>query len=230
MARFNGYAHRINKVTLSGTMFGGAEEWSTGFYVGNATADAELPTVQLAEDIATAWETFFEHAQSYISNQYKAEIVKISSFGIDGKANSADTVYASLPNNTQGARSEMLPPQCALVATLQGPQSRGLASKGRMYLPGVVIGIGNNGQTDPFNTNLICVNLKTFLNAVNASAETDNVVMLASHGQLTSAGAPKIGGLPAVNHEVISVKIGTVYDTQRRRRNGLSEQYMTNVL
>lgn len=228
------YAYRVSRVTISGHMFGGAEEWSTGFYFGNGGADAELPTQAFADAVRDAWTTYFTNAQSYISNLYTSELVKVSSFGTDGKSDANDTVYSSFPANTKGARAEILPPQCTMAATLLGVNNRGLGTKGRMYLPGVVIGVTNTGQTDPFNTNLMCVNFKNFLTAVNAFPGSPNVVVLASHGQLVKGPAgnmiPKVGGYGPVTHEVTAVQIGTVYDTQRRRRNGLNEQYQRNAL
>lgn len=215
-------------------MFGGAEEWSTGFWFGAENEDAALPDQALADGIRNAWKTFVTTNTSYISNQYKSTLVKCSSFGTDGLSDANDTVYSSFDATAVGGRSETLPPQCALVATLMGNANRGLASKGRMYLPGVVIAVGNNGQTDPFNTNLIVGNFKTFINAVNA-LPSNNVVVNASHGQLVKSATtgkmiPKVGGYGPVTKAVQRVQIGTVYDTQRRRRNGLTEQYQMQSL
>lgn len=226
-------AYRTSRVTIQGTMFGGAEEWSTGFWYGNAGGDAELPTQAVADGVRDAWRTFINHQQSYISDAYLSTIVKVSSHGTDGKSDANDTVYSSFGADDNGVRAEKLPPQCALVATLMAVDNRGLASKGRMYLPGVVIGVTNNGQTDPFNTNLIAVNFAAFINTVNGIGQ--NVVVNASHGQLTrdpvdGSVGPKIGGYGPVTKAVRRIQIGTVYDTQRRRRNGLNEQYQTQAL
>lgn len=226
-------AFRTSRVTIQGTMFGGAEEWSTGFWFGLANADAELPTQALADGVRNAWRTFISHQQSYISNAYTSTIVKVSSVGTDGKSDANDTIYSSFASTDKGVRAERLPPQCALVATLMAADNRGLASKGRMYLPGVVIGVTDNGQTDPFNTNLIAVNFKAFINSVNAIGT--GIVVNASHGQLTrdpvdGSVGPKVGGRAPVNKAVTRIQIGTVYDTQRRRRNGLNEQYQMQSL
>ncbi len=223
------FAYRVTRVTLMGTSFGGAEEWSTGFYMGKENGDAKLPVQQLADDIAAAWRTFFIAGGVTVSSQFEFTLCKVSSFGTDGKSDANDTVYATPSAKTNGAGTGILPPQCALVATLTGPQARGLASKGRMYLPGITTPVGGNGKITSTAVSNIGTPLKAFLTAVNASTATDDVVINASHGQLTKGAGgqliPKVGGYGPVNKAVTGLKIGDVYDTQRRRRNGLVETY-----
>jgi hypothetical protein len=217
-------------VTISGVFLGGLEEWSTGFWMGYEDGDADLPTQQLADDIRTAWQSWFTSQAAYISNAYTSNLVKLSSVGTDGKSDANDTVYSTFTGNAAGARAELLPPQIALVATLQGAAARGLASKGRMYLPGVVRQIGVNGKIDGTTQASMLAAFRTMLQAINATTATDNVIVLASHGQLNKDGTIKVGGRAAVTKAVQTVKMGDVYDTQRRRRNGLVEVYQTASL
>jgi hypothetical protein len=212
-------------VTISGTSFGGGEEWSTGFYIGNETADADLPNQQLADDIAAAWKSFFILASSYISQQFTTTLVKVSSVGTDGKSNPEDTMFATLTGAIGQRVEPPFPPQIALVATLTSAKARGVGAKGRMYLPGVIAPLEGNGHLTTSMVVGIMNNLKTFLNAVNASTATNNVVMLASHGSINKDGSIKVGGASAINKAVVGLRLGNVYDTQRRRRNGLSEAY-----
>ena len=224
------YAYRVTRVTIEGTFGASGEIWTTGFYMGNVSADADLPTQQLADDIRTAYTTFHTTAGSYISNSCNFTGVKVSSIGTDGKSDANDTVYSNPASPVQGARVEIWPPQISLAATLIGVSARGLASKGRMYLPGVVRVIDNTYKIDGTNQASILTNVKNFITACNASTATPNVVILASHGQLNKDRTPKLGGLGPVNHEVTAVRLGNVYDTQRRRRNGLTENYQTQTL
>lgn len=228
-------AHRVTRVTLSGHMFGGAEEWSTGFYIGQEGADAQLPDQATANAIATAWAAFFTNQGSYVANSYTAELVKLASVGIDGKSSSADTIYANMPAGTAGTKTTNFPPQNALVATLTGPNVRGLASKGRMYLPGIVAPVQPDGHIDLTTVGTIATNVQTFLKAVDAITSTPDRLILASHGQLTKSAdgkhwIPKVGGIGPVNKPVTGCKVGNVYDTQRRRRNGLVEAYVSKTL
>ena len=51
-------------------------------------------------------------------------------------------------------------------------------------------------------------------------------------GQLINASHPPvvIGGPSPVNKVVTTIKVGNVYDTQRRRRNALAESYAAATL
>jgi hypothetical protein len=207
-----------------GTFAGGAEEWSTGFYMGYEDGDADLPTQALADGIAAAWRTFFVAPGSQISSRWASTTVKLSSLGTDGKANAADTVYANITGSNTGVATFHLPPQIALVATLTSTIARGVGSKGRMYLPGVGIATEGDGKIQIGSVNMLRDTLATFFTSVNA-LPSNNVVVLASHGSLNADGTPKVGGSAPIIKAVDGVKLGTVYDTQRRRRNGLSEQY-----
>lgn len=224
------YLHRFTRVTISGTAFGGAEEWSTGFNVGEVDADATMPTQAQAEAYRDAWATFFTDANAYINSNYSSSLVKVSSVGMDGKSNAADTQFADFPSNTNGVYGGQNAPQVALVATLSSETPRGVASKGRMYLPGIGLVVGADGHLPGAQRDLLHGKFLTFLQEVNAFAGTPNFIMLASPGSLNPDGTPKIGGSTAKNAIVTSLRLGNVYDTQRRRRNGLVEQYKTGTL
>lgn len=221
------YLHRFTRVTISGTSFGGAEEWSTGFNVGEVDGDATMPSQAQADAYLEAWGVFFKHLDSGISNTYSTTLCKVSSIGMDGKSNAADTVFAVPAAAMNGAWGGKFPPQISLVATLAGNSPRGVASKGRMYLPGVSIDVDGSGHIPNAQRNPIHANFLTFLKSVNAFAGTPNFVMLASPGSLNKDGSPRIGGSAPKNSIVSSMRLGNVYDTQRRRRNGLAESYLS---
>jgi hypothetical protein len=222
-------AYRTTRVTISGTFAGGVEEWSTGFWFGAENEDAALPDQALADGIRNLWQTFFTNPQTYISSNYQSTLVKCASVGTDGKSDANDTIYATFPTGTQGVSATHMPPQIALVATLTGANARGLASKGRMYLPGVGVELAAGGHINEGKRNYIADHFKTFLDGVNALPH-NNVIQLASHGQLNKDGTPKIGGYGPINKAVKGFKIGSVYDTQRRRRNGIAESYNIKTL
>jgi hypothetical protein len=224
------YLHRVTRATISGTSYGGGEIWSTGFYIGNVAADATMPTQAQADQIRDAWRTFFTAATSKFSNSWQSTLVKVSSIGTDGKSNVADTVFSDFAPAAVGATAERMPPQVALVASLAGVSPRGVASKGRMYLPGIAAALGSDGKISSVDQGNIATNFQAFLQAVNAFAGTPNVVMLASEGSLNRDGTPRVGGSGPKNSQVVNVRVGNVYDTQRRRRNGLAEVYTSRAL
>lgn len=212
--------HRVARVTLSGTMFGGAEEWSTGFYLGHEDRDADAITQQGATDISVAWETFFASAGANISSTYKYEMCKVAMIEQDGHTIPDSAVYHS-PSTpiSGGSPSNPFPPQIALVATLSNSAPRGLATKGRMFLPGVNAQLGTDGHLTTISTGPIADAVKTFFDSVYNDADLPGNPVLASLGR----GPLKQGG---TIRNITQIRIGNVYDTQRRRRNGLVEAYV----
>jgi hypothetical protein len=225
------HAHRVTRCTILGTMFGGAEEWSTGFYIGSTAADAALPTQAQADMIAAAWRTYFTNAASGFSGNYTTTAVKLASVGVDGKSSAADTIYSTLAPAAVGANNNGAhPPQIALVATLASSVARGVGSKGRMYLPGIFQPVDATGHISSTAQGNMLTQLQTFLKAVNSGLGNFEAIILASHGSLNADGTPRAGGAGPVNQNVTSVKLGNVFDTQRRRRNALREVYQTATL
>lgn len=219
------YAHKVNRVTISGTMYNAAEEWSTGFFLGSENADAVEPTQAAADAVLGAWTTFFSAATSYISNYYLTTQVKIAHLGTDGKLLDDLVVYA-YPGTALagGVSTNHMPTQCSLVASLRSDRPRGLASKGRMYLPGIAIGMQNNGKILSTARDTIATNLQTCFNTIRGHMDIQDTPILAAKG----TGA--FPNLTAQNDFIESIKVGDVIDTQRRRRNGLTEAYVTKVL
>lgn len=220
------YAHRVNRVTISGTMFGGAEEWSTGFFYGQEGADSAPGTSAMALAVLTAWRTFCETANSHMSSAYLTTQVKVAALKTDGKTDTGDVNYAYPSTELKGTVSAIiLPPQCSLVVTLMSDRPRGKASKGRMYLPGIAaMPAVTTGKLPSTTVGSIATNLQTFFNALEASADVpDELILAAKQSGL-------LGVSPAQNDFVESLKVGDVIDTQRRRRNGLAESYTLKAL
>lgn len=221
------YAHKVARVTLSGTMFGGTEIWSTGFFIGARDADLPSAPTQLSADaIRDAWSTFFISDAAKISKEYVFTTAKVASIGSDGHTVESEVFYSHPATTISGysTHSSNLPPQCALVSTLTTVRPRGLASKGRMYLPGVIGPVTATGKLTSSDVSGIANGMKTFYDAVNASFDVPGQIILAAKG----TGA--FPGLTAQNEWVTGFKIGDVVDTQRRRRNNLVETYTLKVL
>lgn len=219
------YAHKVNRVTISGASFGGEEEWSTGFFHGYETGDAEAPTEDDCAEIATHWQAFFTASSTKITSVWTTTQVKMATLNTDGTTDLDSVKYYNYPSSIAGnAITTVFPPQVSLVATLVSTLARGLASKGRMYLPGVGATLDSNGRMASADRLAVATNLRLFMFECSQLANNNNVPMLASFGRT----APLIGA--GVNKAVHSVRVGNVYDTQRRRRNALTEAYSTVVI
>lgn len=213
------YPHKVARVTLSGTMFGGQEIWSTGFFMGFEGTDAPAITETGVSDISAAWETFFKASTSYISTAYTYNMCKVAMIATDGKAVPDSAVYYSPQAPvTGGSNATALPPQIALVATLANSLPRGLATKGRMFLPGVCAAVDSTGHLQDIVTSAIATNLQTFFGAIMNDADTPGRAVLVSAGNSLQL-------RPGELRNVTQVRVGNVYDTQRRRRNALMEAY-----
>jgi hypothetical protein len=218
-----GYNYDTVRVTCFGDMLAGQEEWSTGFFMGKPDAAAVIPTQGAADAISAAWATFFATGSAGISNTYRSLGIKMAWFPSGNDHSDPDkTIYSYhatpiLGGNTGGS----YPPQIALVASLDATPNRGLAGKGRMYLPGVNHAFDTTGAISSANRLATANALKTFFDTINASTTVSNDVINASKGRI---GVPFAN---AISRKVTAVRVGSVYDTQRRRRNNLPEVYST---
>lgn len=227
------YAHRIHRVTVSGTSFQAAEIWSTSFYIGKVAGDMGAVTQVFADAVRTAWTTFFTSSEVAFSNRWQTNQIKVAAIGTDGKTDLANVVYAPYGTAISGNSTfNVYPPQITLAATLENAGARGLAAKGRMYLPGIAQPLEADGRLSAANALKVATGFKTFLDAVNVAASGDGGVVLASQGRRVKDAQGEYQPVPgtAVNAMVNRVKIGSVYDTQRRRRNDLVETYQTATL
>lgn len=227
------YAHAVNRVTISGTCLGGAEEWSTGFWMGSETADAGDPA-GAADDIGGYWRTYFELAANSVSSNYITTEVKVAQHKASDEKTDLSKVdfWTASPLLDGGGTATVFPPQITLALTLTSEIQRGTAAKGRMYLPGINGAVSNStgmllsSQTDTYRTNL-----KAFFDAVNADTDIPDRVILVSRGtKLTTFPGGDITYINPKNANVTGLRVGSAYDTQRRRRNGLTEAYSTGVL
>ena len=206
-------------------MFGGAEEWSTGFWLGEEGQDATDPSQAGADALKTLWQTFFTDALSRISNNYAFTQCKVAHINTNGTTDSSKVVY-SYPSGSVvgGVSTETLPPQCSVVVTLLSDRPRGLASKGRMYLPGIASQPTATGKMSSTTTGNIATRIETFFNGVRAHADVPDDPILAAKG------TGLFPELTAQNDYIETLRVGDVIDTQRRRRNGLAEVYVSKTL
>lgn len=218
------YPYQVARVTLSGDCFNSTEIWSTGFFLGWEGQDANEITPQGLADISTAWSTFFNATTSFISDKYRYLQCKAVQVSQDGKTIDGSAQYHYPATPVLGKNfATTLPAQCALVATLASDVPRGLASKGRMYLPGVGAAINTDGKVPAATRDGVALNLKNFFDAIALDTDMPGRPVLASlgHAPLNTGGTIKL---------IQQIRVGDVVDTQRRRRNQLTEVYATQVL
>jgi hypothetical protein len=118
--------------------------------------------------------------------------------------------------------SAHVPPQDTVVLSLRSGFHLGHANYGRMYLPHTIMPL-QSGQAHASSSDVAALTLsaKTFLDGINdlssSKSHPSKIVIRSSKG----AGSTKA---------VAEVKVGNIIDTQRRRRNQLTETYSTQTL
>lgn len=216
------YAHKVVRVTISGTCFGDSEIWSTGFFLGREDADAAAATMDAAARVADAWKTMFTHADTKIGSNYFTSSVKLAPLNLDGKTDVEKVIQYDFSTRPQGPNGgNTYPAQIALVASLRSEKKRGIASHGRMYLPGVSAPIDGTGKM----TNSFYPAIGNKVAAMFQTLATD--FTLPGYPILASKGKSGLFAGAGENQGITEVKVGNVYDTQRRRRNALVESYHT---
>jgi len=225
------YSDSFYRVTMFGNSFSGAEEWATSFTIGNSTGGdvGQAPTQAYVDSIAALWQTFFTSAASNISSAFTTVGVKVALISTAGTADPGNTVFHYFsPEITGGGGATRMPAQCSIVATLATAKVRGFGSKGRMYLPGGNPTVNADGRFTTTTATAIAGALKTFFDGINALTAPGGAGPY--EAVLMSAEVVGVPGRAPEMNPITQIRVGNVYDTQRRRRNQLQEQYSVSVL
>jgi hypothetical protein len=221
------YANAHVKVVIFGDMYTGAEEWSTGFRIGSE--DPGSGNFGVSQDwvnaLRTPWQNLFTGATEGFSYRFRTLGIKASLILADGTTDLDEIKTATYATPiVGGSASAGYPPQVTLVAQLRASSPTGLGAKGRMYLPGQSYGLDGTGHISGSDTARTALGLRTFLDAAETATDSPGYIINASKGRV---------GIPyaaPVNRRVTMVRVGDVFDTQRRRRNALTEAYAESSL
>lgn len=201
------YAAPHSKIDFLGDAWGAVEEWQTGLRV----AGTNVPTDQQLEDLDAAFNTFITDDAVSLPAGCRYIGVKWSPIGTDGRyppSGESRTFFRTTPS--QGVFGTGYP-QIALVLSLRTARLRGYASNGRMYIPS---SLGIEAATGRITTSQ--AGGVADVGAALISAIND--VGLGTVTVMSEVGS-------GINAPVTGVRVGRVMDTQRRRRNQLSEEY-----
>jgi hypothetical protein len=201
-------------LTFWGTAWGGKEQWSTSLRIDQAT----LPPAATLDSVRTRFNTFYQTASVGISTSAFYFGVKAAIIGPDGRYPAAGNSISSLMSTPQpGAGPGFGYPQLTTVVTLNTALLRGKGSVGRMFLPPTSLPIQADGR--------LATSVAQLVATASASLITDLNGLL--DGDVSVFGGGEGGTGPGSQRDVTSVRVGRVVDTQRRRRNQLSEDYTT---
>lgn len=162
------------------------------------------------QSIGEACWTFLNSIKAYSASGFSWKEVRISAIESDGTVVNGASV-GTITTPLVGPSALANPPQnatvCSLVTGGRGPRNRG-----RLYVPAHVPTPGTDA--------LVATALKTAINAatrqlildVNAISGVRAAVVSRTHGTYS---------------DIVSVRMGDEYDTQRRRRNSRRETYVS---
>lgn len=215
------YDRRHFKVTLEGTNATDQDIWTTGWRI--APSPASEPIINypemannLLESVTGAAETFWTAIQARVARGTRLNSVKVAPVDEDGRyIDNMDSVIYDWATPLQGSASSVHPPQVSVVASLTTGTRRGNATHGRMYLPLTGIAINQNDFTISSGERQTIANaVKGLLNDSLSTIQDislDPVVM------------SNIGS--GTTRTITTVAVGSIPDTQRRRRNRFTEEY-----
>lgn len=218
------YSQKYIKVTFGGTLAGGQDIWSAGFHIADTnSADTVNAWNNLngvtSQSITALIATFLTSPEALIPRGVTAEWVKYALIAEDGKYVEAP-IENILADMNGGVNSQYVP-QVAVVCTLVSEKYRDPGKYNRFYLP-TVVPTGTDGyRLTTSNQNALATKVAGLIFSIN---------------EITMALSPGLEVRVVTQKEVqsylpvVSTRVGRIYDTQRRRRNKLPEEYVTKPI
>lgn len=192
------------------------ETWSFNLRTGvedSQSGGGGTPTQATAVAAAASARSFITNTDARFSNAVWFDEVRVYQIGANGKM-TAEPNIAGPTEPTQGTVSTGHHPfQNSLVVSLTA-NGIGKGKRGRIYLPTQNLDITSSGVISPAHVALVVPPIVAFLNAIN---DSPSAVATQAIGISGSTGAQ--GTFRTVRH----VSVGSVMDTQRRRRRSLVE-------
>lgn len=218
----------LHKIVFGGSLCG-TESWSVSLHY----LKVDIGTILISGALAAAVNSWFSNVNLYLNASARLDFIKANELdplprinapdpktGLPRPASPAFTRYLSSsgtnevffsPGTAPNAGATVGIPQASLAVSLTTTLSRGLASKGRIYLP-TSAPISADGRTSDAYINGMLPPTKTMFLALNSTNTGKVVVYSGVRGQTTQ--------------QVTGLRVGHVVDTQRRRRRNLLEDYL----
>lgn len=209
------------RVTIEGTLGEGADVWNTSFHMG-ASSGYSLANLQDAvEEVDSLWQSTvwtasgsgclfdFPNATKYV----KTTLRDITSAGITARVVEAGPAVPIA--GTDSANS--LPTEVAVVVSLI-TDTAGARGRGRMYVPPMSLSNVTTGGLISSGAGVDLLDaFEAFFEGLNASTLVPDDVSVYS-------------GADATLREVSTIRVGSVFDSQRRRRNAIPETYQSRAI
>lgn len=204
----------INMVEHILIRFGGSlgeDSWSCGLRaIGDPLANDSGDASGALEAIDTYVRTFHANAAARWSGLAKLGWTKVNAIGSNGKyVNEVTNMAEHIPELASSGFGGS-PPQLALAVTLRTGRKRGPAHSGRIYIP-CGASTGQDGKLTEEQQRGAANAVKDLIVGINDAFNRHTVAVVGVHD--------------AVAYPVTRVEVGSVIDTQRRRRKSFTETY-----
>jgi hypothetical protein len=232
------YSQQHQLISCIGDCYGATERWQFGLRItdggvsNQVTADAVAPYFQTWWQLSTG--DYFGPNLTHRLTEIK--VARIDEDGTYPPTDvSASHFFVPPLTSTLGPIVGMLP-QNTVVASLITALPRGLASKGRIYLPPSIRAtvVDATGLMTTANAQALANSTWTLIQAINANSVVGNVAIF-SRGKGVARYDAEHKRVeydypnPGAMNVVTGVRVGRVVDTQRRRRRQLVEQYVNDT-
>jgi hypothetical protein len=226
------YDRRHVLAQWGGTLPGG-EIWSNSIRLAGDTTgnNAEVPTqgdliAWLEGPAKDAVAAFHADPNTGIHSAAKLVFLKMNVVDVNGhyiEQTTHEWVYS--PVVAGGSSANLHPNQCTLVVSTTTAFERGPAHRGRFYLPLCAKSIETaSGGISTGEAMLVATAAATFLSALHDQPGLDPTLPGDMHVcVMSSVGA-------GATNRITGCEVGTVVDTQRRRRNAQAENYQRAAL
>lgn len=198
-------------LAFGGPLFTEGEQWSmslrsTPNFAEGGAGSAEDTLTELEAVLRTWWAT------GPASPNAKLGWLKYNRIAADGKymhewSNTRELTTLVTPS----ASTTRFPPQCAVVATLETGVTRGLAHRGRLFIPVPKHTIAETGRLSAASATDMATSVATLLTNLNG---------VANYGTNIVASSVREGA----ERPITGVSMGRVIDTVRSRRAQLKEE------
>lgn len=222
------YNEPFMKLTFGGTQAAGQDIWTCGINLSiqndellpvlptNAATAFENYIEDIDEDIIDIFSNYIKNSSMDIPQAATLDYIKLAVIGTNGEY--IVDAHTWEPQGVTGGVLRAYVPQVSLVMTLQSDKRVDPGKYGRFYLPTVApssTGAYRPGRTQEKAT--LTANLLAALNRRVSGGLADVRVRPAA---VTSA-----SNFSGNYRPFTTVKVGNVFDTQRRRRNKIGETY-----
>lgn len=215
------YAAPFTRVTFGGSLAQGQEIWSCNIHLINTSGDTPedwYETVRNYEDalailIGEYIEDPITHVPTGVIMNYLRTTLVLADGSTSGEPSGVNVDY-------NGGGGDSYVPQAALVNTLVAPKFRDPGRYNRFYLPFTFSDTENLWCLDPAAQGAYANRLSELITDINTLVGGGLTPPTAMVGVVSNTASGS--ELP-----VVEVRLGRVIDTQRRRRNALSESYVS---